>query len=74
MDRLIRSTLGNTIPKASRKEGSMNELSACPAVVWSRMVGEEVALSAANPEPGVRIAPHPAPQCTVSFNRDTFLL
>src|SRR6266566_308124 len=27
VDRLIRSTLGNTIPKASRKEGSMNELS-----------------------------------------------
>jgi hypothetical protein len=38
------------------------------------MVGEEVALPAANPEPGMRIAPHPAPQCTVSFDRDTFLL
>ncbi len=52
----------------------MNELSACRVAFSSRMVGEEVALSAANPEPGMRIAPHPAPQCTVSFDRDTFLL
>src|SRR6266566_1986281 len=32
VDRLIRSTLGNTIPKASRKEGSMNELSGLKVV------------------------------------------
>jgi len=52
----------------------MNELSACPTGASCRMVGEWIAPSAANPEPGMRIAPHPAPQCTISFERDTLLL
>ena len=52
----------------------MNEPSEYLIFSSSRMVGEWIAPSAANPEPGVRITPHPAPLCTVSFDRDTFSL
>ena len=52
----------------------MNEPSEYREDAFCRMVGEWIAPSAANPEPGVRITPHPAPLCTVSFDRDTFSL
>ena len=52
----------------------MNEASGYLKDAVCRMVGEEVALPTASPEPCMKVSLHPAPQCTVSFHRDTFLL
>src|SRR5260370_25308142 len=56
------------------RRGSMEPISANTTGACARMVGEWIAPPAANPEPSMRIAPHSAPQCMVSFDSDTFLL
>jgi len=73
-DDLSRTVKNSVIERLDHRD--LNEVTGLQTTAenLARMVGEWIAPSAANPEPGVRITPHPAPLCTVSFDRDTFSL